>query len=150
MSALVSVPLWGFLISNYFNEQFKKILSENVSVPLWGFLISNTQLYNHDGGSLSVSVPLWGFLISNMRFENLFNTMHCFRPLMGFLNFKSRPCRISNHAPSRSVLRGKNKNGTLYKNIHSNIQCKRPIFKVRGKIFDKTIKFSFIIPQTFP
>ena len=73
-----------------------------------------------------------------------------FRPLMGFLNFKSRPCRISNHAPSRSVLRGKNKNGTLYKNIHSNIQCKRPIFKVRGKIFDKTIKFSFIIPQTFP
>lgn len=73
-----------------------------------------------------------------------------FRPLMGFLNFKSRPCRISNHALSRSVLRGKNKNGTLYKNIHSNIQCKRPIFKVRGKISDKTIKISFIIPQTFP
>ena len=99
---------------------------------------------------LIVSVPLWGFLISNELVNPIGKNNFSFRPLMGFLNFKSRPCRISNHAPSRSVLRGKNKNGTLYKNIHSNIQCKRPIFKVRGKISDKTIKISFIIPQTFP
>ena len=36
----VSVPLWGFLISNTDKNNFKKFL-KNVSVPLWGFLISN-------------------------------------------------------------------------------------------------------------
>ena len=98
-----------------------------------------------------ISVPSWGFSIPNdcVEMQEMKNQSD-FRPLMGFLNSKSRPCLISNHAPSRSVLRGKNKNGALYKNIHSNIQCKRPIFKVRGKISDKTIKISFIVPQTFP
>ena len=121
-----------------------------VSVPLWGFLISNDFNRVCCVSFSIVSVPLWGFLISNTEATEATKAGRCFRSLMGFLNFKSRPCRISNHAPSRSVLRGKNKNGTLYKNIHSNIQCKRPIFKVRGKISDKTIKISFIIPQTFP
>ena len=55
-----------------------------------------------------VSVPLWGFLISNCFTVFIKIQMSLsFRPLVEFLNFKSRPCRISNHALSRSVLRGK-------------------------------------------
>ena len=41
MSALVSVPLWGFLISNIEKYIIYKLKIVIVSVPLWGFLISN-------------------------------------------------------------------------------------------------------------
>ena len=86
---MVSVPLWGFLISNldvglfYIPSQksfrplmgflnFKLCLNTltaepfNVSVPLWGFLISNCEALCIDVTTAeTVSVPLWGFLISN-------------------------------------------------------------------------------------
>ena len=95
--------------------------------------------------------PLVGFL--NFKFVKVLSyklNIICFRPLVGFLNFKSRPCRISNHALSRSVLRGKNKNGALYKNIHSNIQCKHPIFKVRGKSPIKQSRFLLLYHRPSP
>ena len=57
-------PLMGFL--NFKSTCYTATDAVNiVSVPLWGFLISNHFLRLCSVYRLPVSVPLWGFLISN-------------------------------------------------------------------------------------
>ena len=53
----------GFLNFKWATYMVKQ-LATNVSVPLWGFLISN-KITNGIDNNVLVSVPLWGFLISN-------------------------------------------------------------------------------------
>ena len=47
------------------DEEYNKANAEIVSVPLWGFLISNKGGTYYEYNKTGVSVPLWGFLISN-------------------------------------------------------------------------------------